>query len=532
MDGYQGIGVYDSGRLIAEGTPLSPITFTSTTGTSPQSWNRIYLRTSNNSFKWCEVKYSDWGIHIYGDPSSNNVFEHCNIHHNDQGLRIERGSAEITNCNLYNNRHNFVTINNPQIDITATRIYNGGRDGIYSSGGNLLNINWTVIEDNGIGGTSTRNGIYARTGDVIYLGKTLLPIWDGYNTIRNNYGSEIYALLGISGIQLRSNSVHDNDGYEIYNSSGNPYITSRYCWFGEYPPNATQFYGNVTNILPLSSEPTWEGATAPGISKPAVVLNPKEYIDNLKNLILEQTKTQKADSGLAELFMILRSDYLSDQYEERDNFYQVLSMLSSAYGDYSIGKHAMQYMIFWKLLAGESKTAIELSLKALNKLDNPDRMGVMYNLVNLYAYDNQFDESKLILDRYKEQYKDDTPGIEFLNETLADKEKMYAEEKALAKGTIHPQEETVSLIPDKFCLHRAYPNPFNPKTTISFDLPKEAPVEIVVYDLMGREIWKTAMTKYAAGTHSIVWNGTNHARQPVGTGIYLIRLNSPKYSTA
>ncbi|MFH1249937.1 MAG: C25 family cysteine peptidase, partial [bacterium] len=188
MDGYQGIGVYDNARLIAEGTQISPIVFTSTTDTSPQSWNRIYLRTSNNSFKWCEVKYSDWGIHIYGDPSSNNVFEHCTIHNNDQGIRIERGSADITSCNLYNNRHNFVTINNPQIDITATRIYNGGRDGIYSSGGNLLNISWTVIEDNGIGGTSTRNGIYARTGDVIYLGKTLSPIWDGYNTIRNNYG--------------------------------------------------------------------------------------------------------------------------------------------------------------------------------------------------------------------------------------------------------------------------------------------------------------------------------------------------------
>ncbi|MFH1213190.1 MAG: hypothetical protein V1681_03825, partial [Candidatus Neomarinimicrobiota bacterium] len=64
---------------------------------------------------------------------------------------------------------------------------------------------------------------------------------------------------------------------------------------------------------------------------------------------------------------------------------------------------------------------------------------------------------------------------------------------------------------DEFSILKAYPNPFNPKTTISFDLPEEAKVEIVVYDLMGREIWKSAKTHYSAGTYSIVWNGTNHS---------------------
>jgi flagellar hook assembly protein FlgD len=67
-------------------------------------------------------------------------------------------------------------------------------------------------------------------------------------------------------------------------------------------------------------------------------------------------------------------------------------------------------------------------------------------------------------------------------------------------------------------------------TSIAFDLPIESKVEIIVYDLMGREIWKTAKTDYTAGTHSLIWNGTNRAGQPVGTGVYLIHLNSRKYS--
>ncbi|MDD5062854.1 MAG: T9SS type A sorting domain-containing protein [Candidatus Marinimicrobia bacterium] len=90
--------------------------------------------------------------------------------------------------------------------------------------------------------------------------------------------------------------------------------------------------------------------------------------------------------------------------------------------------------------------------------------------------------------------------------------------------------ETTKTATQEFKLCQNYPNPFNPKTTISFDLPEEARVEIVVYDLIGREIWQSTRTSYPAGTHSLVWNGTTKSGQPVGTGVYLVRLNSPKYS--
>lgn len=94
-------------------------------------------------------------------------------------------------------------------------------------------------------------------------------------------------------------------------------------------------------------------------------------------------------------------------------------------------------------------------------------------------------------------------------------------------GVIIPEEK---VVPQQFALKPAYPNPFNPRTTIAFDLPEEARVEIVVYDLMGREVWKSARANYSPGTYSVVWNGVNHAGQPVGTGMYLVRLNSNKYT--
>ncbi|PIS31104.1 MAG: hypothetical protein COT43_00325, partial [Candidatus Marinimicrobia bacterium CG08_land_8_20_14_0_20_45_22] len=396
MDGYYTLGFYNNAHLIAEGTNQSPILFTSTSGTTRQSWNRLYFRSSNNVMKYCEVEYGDWAVCYYGYPSTGNIVENCTLHDNDQGIRIEYTGFDIKNCEIYDNRHNIVTINNPQVDIEGTRIYNGDRDGIYSVSSNTVNIYGSVIENNGIGGTSTRNGIYAGYNDVYNIGYTYS--WSGYNTIRNNYSSEIYA-GDISNVQIFQNSVHDNDGYEVYNSlSGNPTILAWFDWWGETPANSTQFYGNVNYNDELESQPSWEGQTSSGqLSKPVAVpadyLSPEEQIVHLKNLIATNSKTTQADSALVALFSIVRSDYIDNRYQERDDFYSYLSKMYDSYENYPLGKRALQYMIVWKMLANENETAIKLSLKALDCITNPDRMGVMGNLVNLYTYSNQYDLS-------------------------------------------------------------------------------------------------------------------------------------------
>ncbi|HPD26158.1 MAG TPA: T9SS type A sorting domain-containing protein, partial [Candidatus Marinimicrobia bacterium] len=109
--------------------------------------------------------------------------------------------------------------------------------------------------------------------------------------------------------------------------------------------------------------------------------------------------------------------------------------------------------------------------------------------------------------------------------------KSYSEENvSLAKSTVSQLKLEAPDIPAVYALKNCYPNPFNPTTTLTFDLPEEARVEIIVYDLMGREVWKSTKTHYSAGTYSVVWNGTNHSGQPVGTGMYLVRLNSANYN--
>jgi flagellar hook assembly protein FlgD len=69
-----------------------------------------------------------------------------------------------------------------------------------------------------------------------------------------------------------------------------------------------------------------------------------------------------------------------------------------------------------------------------------------------------------------------------------------------------------------------YPNPFNPTTTIRFELPIAGNAELLIYDVLGREV-KTIVTEVlTAGSHTATWNGTNEKGGEVSSGVYFYRL--------
>jgi hypothetical protein len=77
-----------------------------------------------------------------------------------------------------------------------------------------------------------------------------------------------------------------------------------------------------------------------------------------------------------------------------------------------------------------------------------------------------------------------------------------------------------------FNLHGNYPNPFNPTTTISFDLPKAATVNLDIFNLRGQKVRSLVNTELPSGTHNAVWNGRDDAGSPVSSGVYLYRLSN------
>ena len=75
-------------------------------------------------------------------------------------------------------------------------------------------------------------------------------------------------------------------------------------------------------------------------------------------------------------------------------------------------------------------------------------------------------------------------------------------------------------------LHAVYPNPFNPRTTVSFDLPESQRARVVIYGIDGRQLRMLLDAQLPAGSHALVWDGQDGAGQAVASGVYVCRLET------
>ena len=77
---------------------------------------------------------------------------------------------------------------------------------------------------------------------------------------------------------------------------------------------------------------------------------------------------------------------------------------------------------------------------------------------------------------------------------------------------------------NQFALLPAYPNPFNPKTTLTYHLPEKAEVSIVIYNNMGQPIQELVSGYQHAGVYKISWDGCDPSGLPVKSGLYICLL--------
>ena len=84
-------------------------------------------------------------------------------------------------------------------------------------------------------------------------------------------------------------------------------------------------------------------------------------------------------------------------------------------------------------------------------------------------------------------------------------------------------------IPTEFTLHENYPNPFNPTTSLRFDLPEVTDATITIFNMLGQKVRTFNMNDTPAGYHSIKWDATNDYGDPVGAGVYLYQLRANQF---
>ena len=87
------------------------------------------------------------------------------------------------------------------------------------------------------------------------------------------------------------------------------------------------------------------------------------------------------------------------------------------------------------------------------------------------------------------------------------------------------------IAPAEFSL-TAYPNPFNPSTSINYTIPKvistkgrNLNTQLIIYDILGNEIITLVNEEKTSGKYNVSWSGLNNSGNAVSTGVYFARLS-------
>ena len=115
-------------------------------------------------------------------------------------------------------------------------------------------------------------------------------------------------------------------------------------------------------------------------------------------------------------------------------------------------------------------------------------------------------------------YLDETDGSVFIGTSSG---YVYKNDATLT-GT----SESSNVIPTHFNVSQNYPNPFNPSTQISYDLPKQARVKLIIYDLLGKEVTKLVDETKEAGRYTVTFNAAKYA-----SGLYFYKVTADNYSS-
>ncbi len=92
------------------------------------------------------------------------------------------------------------------------------------------------------------------------------------------------------------------------------------------------------------------------------------------------------------------------------------------------------------------------------------------------------------------------------------------------------EEDDGNPFPNSYKLYENYPNPFNPNTTIRFEIPQASHVVLKVYNIQGEEIATLVNNSLNAGSYKAQWNGRNLNGETLSSGIYIYRIITDNFS--
>jgi len=518
-----------NGTLNAQGSSENKITFTSSSGT----WNGIQF-----------------------NPGSSGNVQYCNINNASIGILCNSSSPTIQ----YNNLNN----------ITNIGIY------LYNTSPNLF---YNTIQ--GSSGSYGYNGIRCEEYSSPYIAHNTIRYFTA-GVCNYLYSSPIFSEYGFS--EGHNKIVRTNTAiYGWYYSS--PRVGQNgYPWGYNYIDSASTYNVEAAWYTNIMAENNWWGTSSPPSNKfnavsnssidyipyltspPSLsIINSDSYSSAVMPVTLKKTNgtasTVLSDLSSNSLFddedikVALRYEFEQEYQSAFDIYEKVFKKeLNTAKGRYAlvrlgdcffklnrneIDKYLAGISESYKSLKKDEITVIALDLINRELLTNgecekvADNMrkiknefsinseiekSALYGLISLYV--NCLGDIKTAASYYeelKQKYPEDEllTGCEIL---LGNQYKASLNEKIVNDNELNNQEEVLMTTNN-------YPNPFNPSTVISYQLPERNFITIKVYDILGREI-ATLVNEYKeAGNYSVEFSANKYQ---LSSGIYFYTLKAGK----
>ena len=492
-----GVKIIVNGTLNVSGTLGNNIALErlSTSG----SWGGLVFNSgSSGSVQYCNIKNASYGI--YSSSSSAPSIINSEIMNCTYGIYCYNSSPPMQNNYIHNNQIGIALYGSSPI-LYGNQISYNSYHGVYCSSSSNPKFGNGITHGNNNIHHNSYKGIFCYNNSYPIIGKNS-PVDGGYNILEQNVQHNVYS--EVDGVTWAVNNWWGNnppDANKIYCRNGaiayNPWLTS---------PPSMQMNKNSGDIV--------QSDLSPLVSQIVIaenLIDEKKYEDARR--ICSDIIENYPDSAVAfNALNLLSHTYLEN---EKSNMTQTYT---SIFGENKNNKlSGMAGLILAQL---DFSNKIKIIDEVLSKHEGEEivELALYDKFLHYYNTENDLENAKKILGQLEKQFPK--------SEAVLDAYRLLNMPEYIIKNSksIKNDNLTESKIIDEFNLLGSYPNPFNPSTNISYNLPKMSSVEIRIYDLLGKEVRSFIFSSQTAGIQHVVWNGTNNMNEPLSSGIYIYRI--------
>lgn len=489
----QGLGIYsyNTGTNIS----ISSNTITSA-GTGIHCYSSNALLTGNNV-----QSNSYYGIQSDYLTGYNAVYRNNNIRSNGYGISLNAASPWIVgNTIIYNGRNVFITSSSPNF----AELPNGGNPG---PGHNVIAMSGSPLVD-------------VQNSSFPFFGYYSASAQGGYNSfydtdlphIRAQYSSGVWADVNYWGIDGPANYPDGTSWvrswYPLdYDSNPYPLAKSSQVFASQNSKSVQTSSINSTNAeLDTAIAEGFKG----NYNKAKQIL--KLFVDN------------KPSDKFSPLALLLLYDFskieshkdTSARIKNENEFSVLVDGLKRKNANHPLRPFALRLLARDAAITKDYIKANALYDELLNTYPNSRfELATLYDKVmNLIEVVHDLPKAKELVAKMVANYPKDELTV---MGRIAIGEKVDFSKSFRRQ----PQDQLLKSIIAQFSLGAAFPNPFNPSTNISFEIPTASFVRLVVYDILGREVVQLVNEEKTSGRHTVAFDGNN-----LPSGVYLYRLEA------